>query len=38
MMRRLAAIPSRFQPIFSLKPRPSVVSSRCIHPPGGGNT
>ena len=35
MMRRLAATPSRFQPILSLKPRPSVVSSRCIHPPGG---
>ena len=31
-----AAIPSRFQPIFSLKPRPSAVSSRCIHPPGRG--
>jgi hypothetical protein len=33
-MRRLTAIPSRFQPIRSLKPRRSAVNSRCIHPPG----
>src|SRR5882757_3861850 len=38
MMRRLAAIPSRFQPIRFLKPRPSVVSSPCIHPPGRAAT
>ena len=31
---KLAAIPSRFQPILSLKPRCSAVSSRCIRPPG----
>src|SRR3569833_2646811 len=35
MMAKLAATPSRFQPIHFLKPRPSAVSSRCIHPPGG---
>src|SRR6266478_2614077 len=34
MISRLAAMPSRFQPIRFLKPRPSVVSSPCIHPPG----
>src|SRR6266700_3428580 len=38
MIRRLAAIPSRLQPIRSLKPRPSVVSSPCIRPPGGAAT
>src|SRR6266852_8022187 len=38
MMRRLATIPSRFQPIRFLKPRPSVVSSRCIRPPGEAAT
>src|SRR5712675_3722425 len=36
MISRLAAIPSRFQPIRFLKPRPSEVSSPCIHPPGRG--
>src|SRR3569833_588812 len=35
MMAELAATPSSFQPIHFLKPRPSAVSSRCIHPPGG---
>src|SRR3954451_3625559 len=35
IMRKLAATPSRFQPIHFLKPRPSVVSSPYIHPPGG---
>ncbi len=38
MMTRLARIPSRFQPIRSLKPRPSAVSSRYIHPPGRAAT
>src|SRR5215475_4157034 len=35
-IKRLAATPSRFQPIHFLKPRESTVSSPCIHPPGGG--
>ncbi len=35
MMKRLAAIPRRFQPIHFLKPRASAVSNPCIHPPGG---
>src|ERR1700739_5137764 len=35
IIKRLAAIPSRFQPIHFLKPSESPVSSPCIHPPGG---
>src|SRR5581483_3424164 len=36
MMARLAATPSRFQPIRSLKPRRSAANSRYILPPGKG--
>ena len=36
MMKTLAAMPSRRQPIHLLKPRFNAGSSPCIHPPGGG--
>jgi hypothetical protein len=36
-MIMLAAIPSRFQPIHFLKPRPSAVNSPRIHPPAGAH-
>jgi hypothetical protein len=35
---RLAAIPTRFQPIRSINPRRSVVSSRSIRPPAVART
>src|SRR5580698_7543763 len=38
IITRLAAIPTRFQPIRSLKPRPSAANSRTIRPPGRAAT
>jgi hypothetical protein len=38
MMKTLAAMPRRRQPIHLVKPRFSAGSNPCIHPPGRGKT